>query len=104
MNSVAHQNPATPTTCNCGNVTGSFNKVRNNCDISVSDEKRVILEWISPLEPWERHHAIGKNRMAGVGDWLLITNEFTQWKEDGGGTTKPVLLCYGNPGVGKDIS
>ena len=101
MDSVAHQNPAISITSNCGNITDSYKNVWNNCDISVTDEKRSLLEWLSPLEPRERHHAIGVNRMPGVGDWLLITNEFTQWKEGGEGTTKPLLFCYGDPGVGK---
>ena len=101
MNSAAHQNPVISITSNCGNVTDSYNNVLNNCDISVTDEKRAILEWLSPLEPRERHHAIGMNRMSGVGDWLLITNEFIQWKEGDEGTAKPVLFCYGDPGVGK---
>ena len=73
----------------------------NRCDISVTDEKRAVLEWLSPLEPRERHQAIGVGRVAGVGDWLFDTNEFTQWNQSDGGTTKPILFCYGNPGVGK---
>ena len=73
----------------------------NNCDVSIADEKRAVLEWLSPLEPRERHQAIGMDRMPGVGDWLLLTNEFTQWNHGGDGATKPVLFCYGNPGVGK---
>ena len=101
MNSFAHHNPVISITSNCGNVTDSYKNVWNNCDISVTDEKRSLLEWLSPLEPRERHHAIGVNRMPGVGDWLLITNEFTQWKKGGKGAAKPVLFCYGDPGVGK---
>ena len=73
----------------------------NNCDISVADEKRAVLEWLSPLEPRERHQTIGMSRVAGVGDWLLLTSEFTRWNENGDGTASPVLFCYGDPGVGK---
>ena len=101
MDSVAHQNPVTSVTSHCGNITDSYKNVWNNCDISVTDEKRAVLEWLSPLEPRERHHAIGTSRMAGVGDWLLITNEFTQWNQSGDRSAKPVLFCYGDPGVGK---
>jgi len=101
MNLIARQIPGIPITSNCGNVTDSYNRVWNNCDISVADEKRAILEWLSPLEPRERHQAIGMGRVAGVGDWLLHTREFTQWNQSGDGTTKSVLLCYGDPGVGK---
>jgi len=101
MNLTAGQNSGISITSNCGNVTGSYNKVWKNCDISVADEKRAILEWLSPLEPRERHLAIGMDRMPGVGDWLLDTNEFTKWNKGDEGAAKPVLLCYGNPGVGK---
>ena len=86
------QGPASSIASNCGNVTGSYNNVWNNCNIAVADEKRAVLEWLSPLEPRERHQAIGIDRMLGVGDGLLLTNEFTQWNQSGDGSAKPVLL------------
>lgn len=98
---MARQNPVISITSNCGNVTDSYKNVWNNCDISVTDEKRAVLEWISLLEPRERHQAIGIGRMPGVGDWLLHTDEFTLWNKGSDGSTKPVLFCYGDPGVGK---
>ena len=101
MNSAAHQNPVISITSNSGNITESYKNVWNNCDISVTDEKRTVLEWLSPLEPRERHQTIGMDRTPGVGDWLLLTNEFTQWSQAGDGAAKPVLFCYGDPGVGK---
>ena len=67
----------------------------------MTEGKRDILEWLSPLEPRERHQAIGMDRIPGVGDWLLITNEFTQWNQGDDGTANRVLFCYGDPGVGK---
>jgi len=63
MDPVARQDPTLSITSNCGNVTGSYNKVWKNCDISIADEKRAVLEWLSPLEPRERHQAIGMDRM-----------------------------------------
>jgi len=75
--------------------------VWNYCNISVADEKRAILEWLSPLEPRERHQAIGMDRMPGVGDWLFLTSEFTQWNHSSEGAARAVLFCYGDPGVGK---
>ena len=101
MDPTARQDPVISITNNCGNVTDSYNQVWNNCDISIADEKRAVLEWLSPLEPRERHQVIGMDRIPGVGDWLLITNEFTQWNQGGDGTANPVLFCYGDPGVGK---
>ena len=101
MNPIAGQKSVISITSNCGNVTDSYKNLWNNCDISVADEKRAVLEWLSPLEPRERHQAIGMDRVDGVGDWLLVTSEFVRWSEGCGGTASPVLLCYGDPGVGK---
>ena len=101
MDQVAGQKSVISITSNSGNVTGSYNNVWNNCDISVSEEKRAVLEWLSPTEPRERHQAIRVDRLAGVGGWLLLTNEFTRWNQSGDETAHPVLFCYGDPGVGK---
>jgi len=101
MDPIARRSPVVSINSNCGNVTDSYKNVWNNCDISVTDEKRAVLEWLSPLEPRERHQAIGMGRVAGVGDWLFDTSEFTRWNQSGDGTTKPILFCYGVPGVGK---
>ena len=98
MNPTAGQNLGI--SINCGNVRNSNNNKWNYYNISV-DEKRAVLEWLSPLEPHERHQAIGMDRMPGVGDWLLNTNEFTQWNQGGERDAKPMLFCYGDPGVGK---
>ena len=101
MNPTAGQKSLISITSNCGNVTDSYKNVWNNYDISLADEKRTVLEWLSPLEPRERHQDIGMGRAVGVGDWLLFTNEFTQWSQSDDGSAKPVLFCYGDPGVGK---
>ena len=41
------------------------------------------------------------DRVDGVGNWLLETNEFREWRSNGGGADKAVLFCSGDPGVGK---
>ena len=86
---------------NCGNVTGFYNNVWNNC--TVADEKSEILAWISPLEPQIRHQDIRTRRVDEVGNWLLQTQEYRNWycgasgdKSDGS-----ALFCDGGPGVGK---
>ena len=101
MDQATRRNPVISITSNCGNVTDSYKNVWNNYDISVTDEKRAVLEWLSPLEPRERHQAIGMDRVVGVGEWLLLADEFTQWNQSGDGSAKPILFCYGDPGVGK---
>ena len=82
------------------NVSGSYN-VSNNYEVSVANERRQILDWLSPLAPRERHRAVSESRMDGVGDWILRTNEFKKWHTGEDQTVHPVLFCYGDPGVGK---
>ena len=79
---------------NCGNISGSFNTY-------MSDEDAQIMRWLSPLEPNKRHQGVRADRFDGVGDWLLETREFREWREGEGGADKAVLFCSGNPGVGK---
>ena len=79
---------------NCNNTIGSYN-------IYNSDKDAEIMRWLSPLEPDIRHHDVRTNRFEGVGDWLLGTAKFREWREGEGGADQAVLFCSGNPGVGK---
>jgi len=63
------------------------------------DEGGQILQWLSPLEPQQRHQSVRADLLNGVGNWVLETREFKKWSEVGDG--EQVLFCYGNPGVGK---
>ena len=99
MGSAAYQNSAITINQNVGNVTESYNSVWNNCQIS--DEKRQILEWLSPMTPRERHQAVSEDRMDGVGNCLLGTSEFEKWHTREDQAVNPVLFCHGDPGVGK---
>lgn len=84
------------------NNTGSFNyNVTNNIHAIIADENPEVMQWLSPLDPRRRHHGVRTDRQDGVGDWLLGTNEFREWRCNEGGAEKAVLFCYGNPGVGK---
>ena len=80
----------------CGNITDSFNTT-----IYKSDKDAHIMHWLSPLEPGNRHDSVRTNRVEGVGDWLLETSDFREWRGGEGGADRAVLLCSGNPGVGK---
>ena len=82
---------------NAGNFAGCF----NNTNIYKSDEDAQIMRWLSPLEPKHRHQSVRDDRFDGVGDWLLETSEFREWRGSEDGTDKAVLFCSGNPGVGK---
>ena len=99
MGSEAYRKPAITINRNVGNVTDSYNNVWNNCEIL--DEKRQILEWLSPMAPRERHQAVSDGRVDGVGTWLLRTNEFEKWHMSEDQAVNPVLFCHGDPGVGK---
>jgi len=79
-----------------GNITGSFNTT-----LYKSDGDAQIMRWLSLLEPSNRHHGVRNDRLAGVGDWVLQTREFQEWRGGEGGVDKAVLFCSGGPGVGK---
>ena len=66
-----------------------------------ADENPEIMQWLSPLDPRGGHQDVRTDRLDGVGNWLLETNEFREWRSNEGGADKAVLFCYGNPGVGK---
>ena len=81
---------------NCPNINNSYNTT-----VYKSDKDAEIMRWLSPLEPDIRHHDVRTKRFEGVGDWLLGTAEFREWRRGKGGSDKAVLFCSGNPGVGK---
>ena len=89
-------------------VTGNVNSfnVLNGSNIinlvtEIDAEGRQILQWLSPLEPQQRHQGVRIDRLDGVGNWVLETVEFRKWSGKEDGCVEPVLFCYGNPGVGK---
>jgi len=96
MDQTSHILSVTKGDCNVqsGNITSSFNTY-------TSDEDSQIMHWLSPLEPNKRHQGVRIDRFDGVGDWLLETGEFREWRGSEGGADKAVLFCSGNPGVGK---
>ena len=78
----------------------SFNNIVNFV-AEIDTEGRQILQWLSPLEPQQRHQGVRTDRLDSVGNWVLETSEFRKWRDEGGGCVEPVLFCCGNPGVGK---
>jgi len=90
-------------------ATGNINSFNNNNSFNnivnfiteIDDEGRQILQWLSPLEPQQRHHDVRADRLDGVGNWALETSEFRKWRDEEDGCVDPVLFCCGNPGVGK---
>jgi len=90
---------------NSFNTNNSFNPVTVSNNFTVADERSNILEWLSPLDSKvkSRHQDIQDRRVEDIGEWLLRTEEFRSWNAGRGGdeSDKPVLFCYGSPGVGK---
>ena len=85
---------------NSFNNNNSFNNIVNFIT-NLDDEGRQILQWLSPLEPQQRHQGVRADRVDGVGNWVLETSEFRTWRDAEDGGVEPVLFCHGNPGVGK---
>jgi len=87
-----------------GNIN-SFNALTNYNNIIITPgpdaERDQILQWLSPLEPQQRHEGVRADRLDSVGNWVLETNEFRKWCDMEDGWVEPVLFCYGNLGVGK---
>ena len=83
------------------NNINSLNTTVNNS--TVADHGSNILAWLSPLDPKLRHQEIQDHRVEDAGEWPLQTEEFRSWYTGSGGgeTDNAVLLCCGDPGVGK---
>ena len=71
--------------------------------LTLADDRRDLLCWLSPLDPKLRHQDIQAHRVENVGEWLLQTEEFRSWGAGSGEDQfdNGVLFCYGDPGVGK---
>src|SRR5207237_7618718 len=85
---------------NRNNITNSHNISNINGVINVNnviaDENPEIMQWLSPLDPRRRHQDVRIERLDGVGNWLLETREFREWRSRKNGADKAVLFCYGN--------
>ncbi|KAJ7310721.1 ankyrin repeat domain-containing protein [Mycena albidolilacea] len=63
------------------------------------EERKKIIEWLSPINFFLRQADISGVRLKETGTWFLENNLFKQW-ECGSGRT---LWCHGIPGAGKTI-
>jgi len=85
-----------------GNINSFNNAISNTVNIIGLDaEEHQIMQWLSPLEPQQRHQGVRADRLGGVGNWVLETSEFRKWRDAEDGCVERVLFCSGNPGVGK---
>ena len=100
MNCAAYPHSINTGNSNSYNVTNIHNNITNVKKV-IADENPEVMRWLSPLDPGRRHQDVRTDRLDGVGNWLLDTNEFREWRSSEGGVDRAVLFCYGNPGVGK---
>ena len=68
-------------------------------DISLDDQKRRILQWLSPVDPSISHEVALKIRQAGTNSWFLSCKEFENWRD----SENSFLWLSGRPGSGKTI-
>jgi len=86
---------------NSFNVLTNYNNNILSFNTDIDAEGRQILQWLSPLEPQQRHQSVRVDRLDGIGNWVPETSEFRKWSGVEDGCVEPVLFCDGNPGVGK---
>lgn len=79
-------------------VSGSYNNTLNTTPMM--DARGLFFQWLTPLEPQQRHKELQSSRLDGVGNRFLETVEFRKWSGSGGGDD-PVLFCCGDLGTGK---
>jgi hypothetical protein len=62
-------------------------------------ERRTILDWLTPLDYGTQQSDFINRRQEGTGQWLLDSDEFQRWSN----VSKQTLFCPGIPGAGKTI-
>ena len=62
-------------------------------------ERRVIINWLSPVDYATQQSDFISRRQEGTGQWLLNSDEFQAWLNK----SKQTLFCPGIPGAGKTI-
>jgi len=63
------------------------------------EERKSILEWLTPVDYAPQQNDFIKRRQSGTGQWLLDSPEFQEWLQ----ADKQTLFCPGIPGAGKTI-
>ena len=67
--------------------------------ISVTKERRKVLDWIQPYDPHQNHVMSLKLRQPGTGLWLIESDQFKSWLR----CPSAKLWYHGIPGAGKTI-
>ncbi|KAJ6579249.1 ankyrin repeat-containing domain protein [Mycena vulgaris] len=80
-------------------VTDVANEQQRQSAINAAFEREKIIEWMSPLNFFQRQADIFSTWQPGTGDWLLTDVQFKMWKVSVG----KILWCRGMPGAGKTV-
>ncbi|KAJ9139179.1 ankyrin repeat protein [Pleurostoma richardsiae] len=84
-------------------VTGMHDELketaRTHREFVEDTEAQDILSWLTTVDYETQFEHFLKQREEGTGQWLLQSQEFQQWSQEGGKT----LYCQGIPGAGKTI-
>lgn len=62
-------------------------------------ERRIILDWLTPINYGDQQSDFIGRRQAGTGKWLLNSDAFQSWLNENNQT----LFCPGIPGAGKTM-
>ncbi|KAJ7108163.1 ankyrin repeat-containing domain protein [Mycena epipterygia] len=77
-------------------VAGNAHEQQERNDVA---EHKKILDWITPLNFFQRQADIFSTWQLGTGEWLLSDSLFKEWESG----SKKVLWCQGIPGAGKTV-
>ncbi|KAJ7483655.1 ankyrin repeat domain-containing protein [Mycena latifolia] len=64
-----------------------------------TERQRKLLDWMSPLNFFQRQADVLSALQPGTGEWLLSNTVFQDWESGSG----KVLFCRGIPGAGKTV-
>ena len=63
------------------------------------------LEWLSPIDPSERHDEIKSARLSGTCEWIRTDVEFQRWVKTTPSDNNHDVICWvGDPGQGKTFT
>jgi len=64
-----------------------------------AEERRAILDWITPFDYVSQQYGFINRRQANTGQWFLDSNIYQAWLN----AKKQTLFCPGIPGAGKTV-
>ncbi|KAJ7879750.1 hypothetical protein B0H14DRAFT_2566600 [Mycena olivaceomarginata] len=80
-------------------VNSASDVVREQQEYNAEMRRSKIIDWLSPLNFFQRQADILKTWQPGTGDWLFADHKFKDWESSSGG----ILWCRGIPGAGKTV-